>query len=158
MKYSSEEIDEIDRMILRELQQDSAVSQVELARRIALSPPAVHTRIRRLEALGYIRQYVALVDREKVGYDMLCLVAVTLQRHQLDEVNHFRSVIQQLPEVLECFFTTGEFDYLLKIVVRNRQELEHFLMDKLTPIPGVARISTSLVLNEVKNTTVLAIE
>ncbi len=158
MKYSSEELDEIDRMILRELQQDSAMSQVELARRISLSPPAIHSRIRRLEELGYIRQYVALVDREKVGYDMLCLVHVTLQRHQLDEVNTFRATIQQMPEVLECFFVTGEYDYLLKIVVRNRNELEHFLMGKLTPIPGVARISTSLVLNEVKNTTALLIE
>ena len=101
MKYSSEELDELDRLILNELQHDSAISQVELARRISLSSPAVHTRIRRLEELGYIRQYVALLDREKLGYDMLCLIAVTLQRHQLDEVNSFRAIIQQMPEVLE---------------------------------------------------------
>ncbi|MBZ0284177.1 MAG: Lrp/AsnC family transcriptional regulator [Anaerolineae bacterium] len=158
MKYSSEMIDDIDRVILREIQQDSAISQVELARRVSLSPPAVHARMRRLEELGIIRQYVALLDREKAGYDMLCLVNVTLQRHQLEQVNNFRAAVQQMPEVLECFFVTGDHDYLLKIIVRNRKELEQFLMDRLTPIPGVARISTSLVLSEVKNTTAILIE
>lgn len=158
MKYSSEMIDDIDRAILREIQQDSAISQVELARRVSLSPPAVHARMRRLEELGIIRQYVALLDREKAGYDMLCLVNVTLQRHQLEQVNNFRAAVQQMPEVLECFFVTGDHDYLLKIIVRNRKELEQFLMDRLTPIPGVARISTSLVLSEVKNTTAILIE
>lgn len=158
MKYSSEMIDDIDRAILRVIQQDSAISQVELARRISLSPPAVHARMRRLEELGIIRQYVALLDREKAGYDMLCLVNVTLQRHQLEQVNNFRAAVQQMPEVLECFFVTGDHDYLLKIIVRNRKELEQFLMDRLTPIPGVARISTSLVLSEVKNTTAILIE
>lgn len=158
MKYSSVEVDEIDAHILRELQQDSAISQVELARRINLSPPAIHARIRRLEELGYIRQYVALLDREKLGYDMLCLVNVTLQLHQVEQMNAFRAAIQQMPEVLECFFVTGDYDYLLKVMVRNRTELEHFLMDKLTPIPGVARIATSLVLGEVKNTTAILIE
>jgi len=158
MKYSSEMIDDIDRAILREIQQDSAISQVELARRVSLSPPAIHARMRRLEKLGIIRQYVALLDREKAGYDMLCLVNVTLQRHQLEQVNNFRAAVQQMPEVLECFFVTGDHDYLLKVIVRNRKELEQFLMDRLTPIPGVARISTSLVLSEVKNTTAILIE
>lgn len=158
MKYSSEVMDDIDRAILGEIQQDSAISQVELARRVSLSPPAVHARMRRLEELGIIRQYVALLDREKAGYDMLCLVNVTLQMHQLEQVNNFRAAVQRMPEVLECFFVTGDYDYLLKVIVRNRKELEQFLMDKLTPIPGVARISTSLVLSEVKNTTAILID
>ncbi len=134
------------------------MSNVELARRISLSPPAVHARIKRLEELGYVRQYVAILDREKVGYDMLCLINVTLQMHQMDNINLFREAVQAMPEVLECYFVTGEFDYLLKVVVRNRKELETFLMEKLTPIPGIARISTSIVLTEIKYTTVLALE
>lgn len=134
------------------------MSNVELARRISLSPPAVHARIKRLEELGYVRQYVAILDREKVGYDMLCLINVTLQMHQMDNINLFREAVQAMPEVLECYFVTGEFDYLLKVVVRNRKELETFLMEKLTPIPGIARISTSIVLTEIKYTTALALE
>ncbi len=134
------------------------MSNVELARRISLSPPAVHARIKRLEELGYVRQYVAILDREKVGYDMLCLINVTLQMHQMDNINLFREAVQQMSEVLECYFVTGEFDYLLKVVVRNRKELETFLMEKLTPIPGIARISTSIVLTEIKYTTALSLD
>jgi Lrp/AsnC family transcriptional regulator, leucine-responsive regulatory protein len=152
------DIDDLDKSILQELQVDSAISNVELARRISLSPPAVHARIKRLEELGYIRQYVALLDREKLGYDLLCIISVTLQVHQMGTIDTFRDAVQKMPEVLECHFVTGEFDYLLKVAVRSRKELELFLMDKLTPIPGIARISTSIVLTEVKNTTTLLLE
>ncbi|MBE2267551.1 MAG: Lrp/AsnC family transcriptional regulator [Anaerolinea sp.] len=158
MKDYLEELDDLDKAILTELQEDSAISNVELARRISLSPPAVHARIKRLEDLGYVRQYVAVLDREKVGYDMLCLINVTLQMHQMDNINLFREAVQQMPEVLECYFLTGEFDYLLKVVVRNRKELELFLMEKLTPIHGIARIATSIVLTEIKYTTALALD
>jgi Lrp/AsnC family transcriptional regulator, leucine-responsive regulatory protein len=159
MKYSSVdvEIDEIDKSILSILQDDGAISNVELARRISLSPPAVHARIKRLEELGYIRQYVALLDREKVGYEMLCIISVTLQFHHMEQINTFREAVMTMPEVLECLFLTGEFDYLLKVVVRSRHELERFLMERLTPLPGIARISTSLVLTEIKYTTALAL-
>jgi Lrp/AsnC family transcriptional regulator, leucine-responsive regulatory protein len=158
MKEYSQELDAIDRTILRELQDDSAISNVELARRIALSPPAVHARIKRLEEMGIVRGYVALLDREKIGYDMLCLVSVTLRLHQPEQIEAFKAAIQQMPEVLECFFLTGDYDYLLKVVVRNRKELERFLMEKLTPLPVVGRVSTSLVLGEIKNTTALCLD
>ncbi len=144
------ELDEIDRTILIALQQDGAISNAELARRISLSPPAVHARIKRLEDLGYIQQYVAVLDREKLGYDMLCMVGVTLQRHQPEQIDRFHEEVRRMPEVMECHFLTGDFDYLLKVVVRNRKELERFLMDRLTRIPGVSRVSTSLVLGEIK--------
>lgn len=158
MKDYLDDLDDLDKAILTELQADSAISNVELARRISLSPPAVHARIKRLEELGYVRQYVAILDREKVGYDMLCVINVTLQLHQMDAINVFREAVQQMPEVLEAYFVTGEFDYLLKVVVRSRKELETFLMEKLTPIPGIARIATSIVLTEIKYTTSLALD
>lgn len=158
MKDYLDDLDDLDKAILTELQNDSAISNVELARRISLSPPAVHARIKRLEELGYVRQYVAILDREKVGYDMLCVISVTLQLHHMDAINRFREAIQQLPEVLEAYFVTGEFDYLLKVVVRSRKELEAFLMEKLTPIPGIARIATSIVLTEIKYTTSLLLD
>ena len=155
MKDWSSEIDDTDKSILTELQNDSSISNVELARRISLSPPAVHARIKSLEERGYVRQYAAILDREKVGYDMLCLINVTLQKHNMENINVFRDAINQMPEVLECYFITGEFDYMLKVVVRSRKELERFLMEKLTPIPGIARIATSIVLTEIKFTTTL---
>ncbi len=158
MKKSSERLDNLDRQILNQLQQDSAVSNVELAQRITLSPPAVHARIRRLEERGYIRGYVALLDREKIGYDLLCIVSVTLRSHETQLIQAFKEAIRQLPEVLECFFLTGDHDFLLKVIVRNHKELEYFLTEKLTPIPGVGHISTGVVLAELKNTTVLALD
>jgi DNA-binding Lrp family transcriptional regulator len=157
-KIMNKDIDDLDKSILTLLQEDGAISNAELARRISLSPPAVHARIKRLEELGFIKQYVALLNREKLGYDMLCIVSVTLQLHQPEQIDRFHEAIKAMPEVLECFFLTGDHDYLLKVVVRNRQELERLLMDRLTRIPGVSRVSTSLVLGEIKQTLALPLD
>ncbi len=151
----SNDLDELDKAILSALQANGRVSNAELARRINLSPPATHARIRRLEDQGYIRQYTALLDRDKAGYDMLCFVNISLKMHQFEQVEQFREVVSQMPEVLECYHITGEFDYLLKVVIHNRKDLERFVVNQLTPIPGVARIYTSLALTEVKSTTAL---
>lgn len=147
-----------DLAILRELQADGRMSNAELARRVHLSPPAVHARVRRLEENGLIRQYAALLDRERVGYDMLCFIHLRLQRHQPDEVRTVKQAIQSMPEVLECYHVTGEYDYLLKVVIRNRKDLDRFVVEQLTPVAGIAHINTSVVLNEVKTTTVLPLE
>jgi DNA-binding Lrp family transcriptional regulator len=151
-------LDALDKAILRALQVDGSLSNVQLARKVNLSPPATHARVRRLETQGYVRQYTAVVDREKAGYDLLCFVHVGLQMHQWEQVEKFRRLVRQWPEVLECHHITGEYDYLLKVALRNRKDLERFAVDRLTPIPGVARIHTSLVLTEVKSTTALPLE
>jgi len=151
-------LDDVDRSLLRALQMDGRLSNVQLAQKINLSPPASHARLRRLEKEGYIRQYTANVDREKAGYDLLCFIHISLQMHQVEQVEQFREATRKMPEVLECHHITGEYDYLLKVVLRNRKDLERFVVDKITPIPGVARIHTSLVLNEVKATMALPLE
>jgi DNA-binding Lrp family transcriptional regulator len=156
IQYSHNEVaDELDDAILRVLQEDGRISNVELANRVNLSPPAVHARLKRLEERGFIRQYVALLNRERIGYDMLCFINVSLQLHQQDNVENFKQRMLEMPQVLECHHLTGEFDYLLKVVVRNRQDLEQFVVNQLTPIPGIARIYTSVVLSEIKSTTAL---
>ncbi len=151
-------LDNLDKSMLRALQTDGRLSNVELARKISLSPPATHTRLKRLEKDGYIRHYTALVDREKAGYDLLCFIHIGLQMHQVMQVEKFREATRKMPEVLECHHITGEYDYLLKVVLKNRKDLERFVVDKITPIPGVARIHTSLVLAEVKSTMALPLE
>ena len=151
-------LDNIDKAALRALQTDGKLTNVDLAKHIHLSPPATHARLRRLEKDGYIRQYTAIVNREKAGYDLLCFVHVSLQIHQVEQVEKFRKLVRQMPEVLECHHITGEYDYLLKVVLRNRKDLERFAVDRLTPIPGVARIHTSLALAEIKSTTALPLE
>ncbi len=149
--------DPIDRALLTYLQRDARLSIAELARRLKLSAPGLQKRLRKLEESGVIADYVTVVDREAVGYDMLCLIQVTLQRHEPAAIERFRQLIQELPEVLECYHITGEYDYLLKVVIRNRKHLERFLVETLTPIPGMDKIRTSLVLNEIKATTAVPV-
>ncbi len=148
----------LDVAILRELQSDGRISNVELAHRVYLSPPATHARVKRLEKEGYIRQYGATLDREKAGFDLLCFIQITIQLHQPQQVEKFRTLVRLMPEVLECHHITGEYDYLLKVALRNRKDLERFVVKQLTPIPGVARIHTSLVLSEIKATTALPLK
>ena len=151
----TKKLDELDRVLLHHLQADARMTNVELARRVDLSAPGLQKRLRKLEERGVIEQYVTLVNREALGFDMLCFVQVTLQRHEPAAIERFRDLVQTLPEVQECHHITGEYDYLLKVVVRNRKHLEQFLMETLTPIPAMDKIRTSLVLSEIKTTTVI---
>lgn len=151
------DLDELDRTLLRALQEDARVSNAELARRVDLSATGLHKRVRRLEEAGIITGYTAQVDREALGFDMLCFVQVTLQRHEPDAVENFRREVQTMPEVLECHHLTGEFDYLLKIVVRNRKHLEQFILQTLTPVRGMDKIRTSLVLSEIKSSSAVPV-
>ena len=148
-------LDALDQRILDELQKDARISNAELARRVNLSPPATHARVKRLEEKETIQQYVALLDRQRTGYDMLCFVRVSLQLHDLAQVIGFHEAVRKIPEVLECHHVTGDYDYVLKVVAHNTEDLENFLVNRLTPIPGIAQIHTSLVLREVKNSTIL---
>lgn len=150
-------LDEIDQAILRILQSDARISNADLARQVTLSPPAVHARMRRLQELGVIRSYVTLLDREALGYEMLCLISIRMERHQRPDIERVRAAVGQMPEVLECYHLTGEFDYQLKVIVHNRKELERFVVDKLATIPGIGHIRTSLVFSEIKATTDLVV-
>jgi Lrp/AsnC family leucine-responsive transcriptional regulator len=152
-----EGIDRIDAEILTRLQIDGQTTNIALSRQINLSPAATHARVRRLEEEGFIRRYVALVDQEKLGFDITCFVSVSLQLHQQHDLETFHATIGEIPEILECHHVTGEFDYLLRVVVRGRKDLQRLIVNHLTPIPGVARIHTSIALSEVKSTTALPI-
>lgn len=143
-------LDDIDRTLLRALQEDARQTNADLARLVDLSATGLQKRLKRLEEAGIILGYVAQLDREAVGYDMLCFVQVTLQRHDPDAVENFRQEVQAMSEVLECHHLTGEFDYLLKVIVRNRKHLEQFILHTLTPVRGMDKIRTSLVLSEIK--------
>jgi len=158
LAYSYEkELDDIDRKVLKLVQIDGRISNAELARQVNLSAPATHARLRQLEEQGFIRGYAAQLDRERLGFDMLCFIHISLQLHTPAGVDQFRDAVGKMEEVLECHHVTGESDYLLKVAIRNRKDLERFVVKRLTPVPGIARIHTSLVLTEVKQTTALPI-
>ena len=151
-------LDDLDRRLLTLLQREGRATSVDLARRLGLSPPGLQRRVRRLEAAGVIRGYTTLVDRAAVGLDLLCFVEVKLAHHRPDCVARFRDEVQAIPEVLECHYLTGESDYLIKIVVPNHKALETVLFEGLMRIDGVDRIHTSIVVNEVKASTVLPLQ
>ena len=111
--------------------------------------------MRKLEQHGVITGYATLVSRQAVGLDLLCFVQVLLAHHRPGSVERFPGRIRKLPEVLECYYLTGEIDYLLKVVVATHDDLERFLFDKLMKVDGVDRIRTSIVLKQLKASTAL---
>jgi DNA-binding Lrp family transcriptional regulator len=126
------------------------------------SGPAVQTvwsglteETKKLEERGVIHRYATIVSRQAVGLDLLCFVHVMLAHHRPNSIRRFPGRIERMREVLECHFLTGEYDYLLKVIVSNHDHLERFLFDKLMKVDGVDRIRTSIVVKEVKMSTAL---
>jgi DNA-binding Lrp family transcriptional regulator len=158
MKDAHTGLDELDTELLKRLQADASASNADLGRQLNLSQPAIHHRIKRLEERGYIQRYVALLDRELLGLDLMCFVQVSVQRHHRDHIVAFEQAVLAMPEVLDCHHLTGEFDFLLKVVVANRKALETLLVERLSTLPGVTHLQTSVVLSEVKHVTSLPIE
>lgn len=151
-------MDSTDLSILSHLQCNGRLSNADLARAVKLSPPAVHARVKRLEEEGVIEGYAALLNLEKVGFDFISFVQIGLTGHQEEQVKTVHAEIHKLPEVLECHHVTGDFDFLLKVVIRNRHGLHRFIVDQLVTIPGISRVNTSVVLKQVKSTTRLPLE
>ena len=148
-------LDDLDREVLHALQEDGRISNAELAKRVGLSRAATHARVRKLEQLGVIARYTAIVDPEAVGFELICVIGIAMALHSQDNIARARKAIAEMPEVLECYHVTGDFDYILKVAVRSRADLQRFILDRLTPVPGIARVNTSLVLGIEKSTTAL---
>ncbi|WP_416435160.1 Lrp/AsnC family transcriptional regulator [Priestia megaterium] len=152
---TSKVLDKLDIQILDLLQREAKLSNIEISKRVNLSPPAVHIRIKRLENEGFIKRQVAILDQEKLGFDLLCFIFMSTNIHQAEKLDALENVLRSMPEVLECHCLTGEYDYLLKIANRDRKELEAFIR-KLNKL-GITRIQTSLALREIKDSTLLPI-
>ena len=148
-------LDDLDLQILDILQNGAQVSNSEIAKRINLSPPATHARIKRLENEGYINRHVVILNQEKLGFDLLSFIFMSTNIHQTEKLEVLEKALESMPEVLECHCITGEYDYLLKVANKDRRELENFIR-KLNRL-GVTRIQTSLALREIKYSTVLPI-
>lgn len=151
-------IDSIDKQILSILQQDAQITNVELARKIGISPPAMLERVKRLEKNGIIKRYVAIVDPSKISKGIFALVSVSLSAHQLSSIDQFTRQIKKLDEVLECYHVAGEEDFILKIAISSIEEYEKFILSKLTKINGVSKVNTKFVLSTVKYNTKIKIE
>ncbi len=150
-------IDSFDRKILAELQKSSKLTNVELASRVGLSPSPCLARVKALEAAGIVKDYVALLDSEKLGGTVSVFIHVTLERQSEQALEVFETTVTRLPEVMECYLMSGDADYLLRVVVRDTVALKDFILDKLTRTPGVANIRSSFALKQVKYNTSLPI-
>ena len=150
-------IDATDKIILNELQANARITTRELADKLGLSTTPVFERIKKLEKSGLIKDYVALVDAGKLNYNLTAFTQVRLDVHSKEMIEAFTQKITSFDEVVECYHTTGESDFLLKIVVEDMNEYYRFIMEQLTQTKDVAHVNTSFVLNELKHTTALTL-
>ena len=151
-------MDEIDKRLLRLLQRDGRMTNVELARQAHLSPPATHERIRRLQQDGVIEGYSVRLNAGKLQRALLIFVEVTLDRTSARVFEDFRAAVRRTPEIMECHMVAGGFDYLIKVRVRDMAAYRHFLGTVLVGLPGIRQTHTYTVMEEVKNTTEFAID
>lgn len=148
-------LDRYDRAILAELQHDGRISNVQLANRVSLSESACLRRVRALEDEGMIERYVALLNQKKAGLSGTVFVHIALRREEQSELAAFESAIADIPEVMECHLMTGEFDYLLRVVVSDMADFERLHNESLTRLPGVSRVNSSVAIRTVRKTTEL---
>ncbi|GAB4223156.1 MAG: Lrp/AsnC family transcriptional regulator [Gammaproteobacteria bacterium] len=149
-------MDKIDKKILEQLQQNSSISNQDLAEKVALSPSPCSRRVKQLEDEGYIKKYVALLDPEKLALSITVLIAVGLVSHEPKLMRSFEQHIQKIPEVVQCYLIAGQqADYMLKIIVPSMLEYQTFLLNKLTRIEGVNTVHSSFILRNIIDKTEL---
>lgn len=146
----SDTIDQFDIQILRALSRDGRISLQDLSERIGLSTTPTARRVRRLEKDGIITGYSALIDETALGFDVSVFVSVQLERQVDDALARFEAAVRDFPEVVDCWLMTGDRDYMLRIATTGLKEFEKFLVGRLTRVPGVASIQSSIPLRRVK--------
>jgi DNA-binding Lrp family transcriptional regulator len=152
------ELDATDLAILRELQADGGISNVELARRVHLSPSPCLARRKALEASGLIRQYVALLDARQLGLHLNVFISISLKQQSEKALQAFEAHIAEREEVMECYLMTGDADYLIRVAVPDMAALERFILEQLTVIPQVEKIRSSFALKQVRYKTALPLK
>jgi len=157
-KSTNVTLDDIDRRLLKVVQEEGRISATELAERVGLSVSPCLRRLRLLEEAGVVRGYAAQVDQAKVGLPVSVFVSIKLERQQKDAMSRFEAAVRRCPEVLECYLMTGPRDYLLRVVARDLADYERFVKETLTRFDGIANIESSFALAQVKQSGSLPIE
>jgi Lrp/AsnC family transcriptional regulator len=152
-----DDLDTYERKILRTLQDDASLSTAAVAERVGLSASPCWRRIDRLERDGYIKRRVAIVERRKVGLNAQIFAQVKLNAHGRANLDEFAAAIREFPEVLECHVLMGSVDFMLRIVAADIEAYERFFFEKLSRLPGVQEINSTVALSEIKSTTALPV-
>ena len=145
--------DDTDKKLLLFLQEDAKQTTKELSHKLGLSVTAVYERIRKLENTGVISKYVAILDRNKIHRNFIVLCHIKLAQHKKEYVLQFEKEVMNLEEVTECFHVSGDYDYILKIGVKDMEDYRNFMLTKLTTLQHIASTHRSFMISEVKNTT-----
>jgi Lrp/AsnC family transcriptional regulator len=151
------DLDQTDRRILGLLQTEPGIRASEVGERIGLSQSACWRRIQRLRDEGVIKDQPAILDREKVGLSTMVFAQVKLTSHGRTNITDFADAVRRYPEVLDCYVVLGNVDFLLRIVAEDIKDYERFMYEKLSQLPGVQEVNSSIALSEIKHTTVLPI-
>ena len=150
--------DSIDAQLLNLIQNDARLTNAELGKIVELSPSGVQKRLRKLEENGIIERYATILDRRQLGFELLVFVKVIIQDHASEMISEFDRVVQEMPEILESYRIIGDADYLLKVVVKDRDQFDRFLIEQLLPLKSVARVSSYVALKEVKETNAIGLD
>ena len=152
-------LDKIDKKILQLMQDNARISNLELAEQVGLSPTPCSRRVKRLEASGLIDRHVTLLNPEALGLNLTAIIGISMDRHTPDRFELFEQAIKDMPEVLECSIVTGQAaDFLLKVMVKDMQHYEKFLLGHLTRLTGVTGVHSSFVLRKVIAKTALPLD
>lgn len=144
-------IDSTDKLILALLQNDGKITYKEVASQLNLTTTPVYERIKRLEREGYIKSYKAILDRKKIGLNLLVFCNISLKEHQASYLSQFEKDIKKFNEVIACYHIAGMYDYLIKISVEDMDVYQYFIANKLANIKNIARVQSSFVMTEVKS-------
>ena len=143
------QLDKTDKHILRELQNNARISNLELAERVNLSPTPCARRVKHLEESGVIIGHKTILDPESLGLNLMVMISVTMDRHTADRFERFERAAAELPEVIECYVVTGQdSDFLIKVLIRDMRHYEEFLLQRLTKLEGVRGVHSSFVLRQ----------
>ena len=146
-------LDAVDIKILEVLQGDARITTKALADQLNLSTTPVFERVKRLEREGLIKKYVALVDNKKLGLRLIAFISISLTKHSRSYLEKFVNEVEQYPEVMECYHIAGNYDFLLKVVVRSMEVYETFVLTKLSTIANLGQVQSSFVISENLHTT-----
>jgi Lrp/AsnC family leucine-responsive transcriptional regulator len=154
----NKELDEVDRSILTLLQKDARIFHKDIAEKLHKSVTSIHTRIRNLETEGYIKRYTIIVDHKKIGRGLIAYTQVTIKEHSQESLSAFQREAVKLKEVMDCCHMTGDFDFLLRIAIRDMDEYNDVLMNKLAKLPDVGKMQSFFVMSEAKHETAYALK
>lgn len=143
-------MDEIDRRILRELHLNAKISNTELAERVGLSPSPCWNRVRRLEADGVIEKYVTIINQRAIGVPDSVILEIRMTAQDTETLKRFEETLRSLPEVVEAFLVTGEYDYYIRVAISGTEAYERFLIDKVYKLPGIGHTRSSFTLRCLK--------